>query len=159
EHPLGVGGFELRVQIHLTVDRVDEPVQTLAGVRVPAIGVDDENVVFGQSLQRNASRFVIPWHIDVAPVESGATDRVGGDVDVGVGSGQRVELDCRHRAEGALAWLTIAVGEVERDAITVDGDTGRAFDGLFAGQIGKCHASNLSADAYAVLLTEGVQEV
>ena len=30
EHPLGVGGFELRVQIDLAVDRVDESVQAFA---------------------------------------------------------------------------------------------------------------------------------
>ncbi len=42
EHPLRVGGFELRIQVHLVVDRVDEPVQAFAGVGVAAIGVDDE---------------------------------------------------------------------------------------------------------------------
>ncbi len=68
---------------------------------------------------------------------------VGGDVDVGVGAGQRVELDGGHRAEGAFAGFTAAVGEVEHDAVVVDGDEGGAFDGLVAGQIGKCHASNL----------------
>ena len=32
EHPLGVGGLELRVQVHLVVDGVDEAVQPLTGV-------------------------------------------------------------------------------------------------------------------------------
>ena len=91
-------------------------------------------------------RLVVPGHVDVAAVERGAADRVGGDVDVGVGACQRVELDCRYRAERALAGFTLAVGEVEGDAVAVDGDEGSAFDGLLAGQIGKCHASNLSAD-------------
>ena len=68
---------------------------------------------------------------------------VGGDVDVGVGAGQRVELDGRHRAEGALAGFAVAVGQVEVDAVAVDGDERGAFDGLVAGQIGKCHATNL----------------
>ena len=56
EHPLGVGGFELRVQVDLVVDRVDEPVQALAGVGVAAVGVDDQDVVLGQTGQRDAGR-------------------------------------------------------------------------------------------------------
>ena len=64
---------------------------------------------------------------------------VGGDVDDGVGAGQRVELDGRRGAEGALARFAVTVGQVEVDAVVVDGDERRAFDGLVAGQIGKCH--------------------
>ncbi len=52
EHPFGVGGFELRVQVHLVVDGVDEAVQTLAGVGVQAVGVDDEDVALLQAGQR-----------------------------------------------------------------------------------------------------------
>ena len=44
EHPLGVGGFELRVQVDLAVDGIDEPVQTLPGVGVAAVGIDDQDV-------------------------------------------------------------------------------------------------------------------
>ena len=101
----------------------------------------------GQPRQRNAGGFVVARHVDVAPVECGATDAVGSEVDVGVRAGERVELHCRHRAEGALAGLATAIGEVESDAVGVDGDEGSAFDGLVAGQIGKCHATNLSAGA------------
>ena len=43
-----------------------------------------------------------------------------------------------------FAGSAAAVGEVEDDAVVVDGDEGGAFDGLLAGQIGKCHASNLA---------------
>ena len=82
EHPLGVGGFELRVQVHLAVDRVDEAVQPLAGVGVAAVGVDDHDVAFGQAGQRDAGGFVVAGHVDVATVEGGAADGVGGDVDV-----------------------------------------------------------------------------
>ena len=78
-------------------------------------------------------------------VEGGAADAVGGEVDEGVGAGQRVELDGGHRTEGVLAGLAVAVGEVEVDAVVVDGDEGGALGGLFAGEIGKCHASNLVA--------------
>ena len=76
---------------------------------------------------------------------------VGGDVDVGVGAGERVELDRRHGAERLLAGRACAVGQVEVDAVAVDGDEGGAFDGLVAGQIGKCHTSNL----VAALASEG----
>ena len=42
---LGVGGLELAVQVGLAVDRVDEAVQSLAGVRVEHLGLDDHSVV------------------------------------------------------------------------------------------------------------------
>ena len=145
EHPLRVGGFELRVQIHLAVDGIDEPVQALSGVGVGAVGVDDEDVVLSQSGQRDAGGFVVARHVDVAPVECRAANVVGGEVDVGVRAGQRVELHRRHRTEGALSWLAAAIGEVEVDAVAVDGNEGSAFDGRLTGQIGKCHPSNLSA--------------
>ena len=48
---------------------------------------------------------------------------------------------------GLLPWFSLTVGEVDDDAVAVDGDERGAFDGLLAGQIGKCHATNLSADA------------
>ena len=64
EHPLGVGGLELRVQVHLVVDRVDEAVQALAGVGVAAVGVDDDDVVFGQADQRDAGGLVVAGHVD-----------------------------------------------------------------------------------------------
>ena len=44
EHPFGVGGFELRVEVNLVVDGVDEAVQTFAGVGVQACRIDDERV-------------------------------------------------------------------------------------------------------------------
>ena len=49
EHPLGVGRFELGVQVHLAVHRVDEPVQALAGVGVETVGLDDQGVLRGQT--------------------------------------------------------------------------------------------------------------
>ena len=45
EHALGIGCFELRVQVDLVVNRVDEAVQSLPGVRVAAVGFHDEHVV------------------------------------------------------------------------------------------------------------------
>ena len=48
-HPLGVRGLELRVEVDLAVERVDEPVQALAGVRVEQVGVDDQLVLGGEA--------------------------------------------------------------------------------------------------------------
>ena len=58
-HPLGVGGLELGVEVDLAVDRVDEAVQPLAGVRVAAVGVDDDPVLGGQLGQHDAVRRLV----------------------------------------------------------------------------------------------------
>jgi hypothetical protein len=54
EHATGVGNLELRVEVDLAVDRVDEAVQALAGVGVQAVGVDDQLVLGAQTLQGDA---------------------------------------------------------------------------------------------------------
>ena len=53
-HPLGVGGLELRVQVDLAVDRVDEPVQALAGVRVEQSASTTSDVLGRQVGQHDA---------------------------------------------------------------------------------------------------------
>ena len=53
-HPPRVGHLELRVEVDLVVDGVDEAVQSLAGVGVAARRVDDELVVGLQAGQRDA---------------------------------------------------------------------------------------------------------
>ena len=145
EHPLGVGGFELRVQVHLAVDRVDESVQTLAGVGVAAVGVDHDDVVLGQAGQRDTGRLVVAGHVEFAAVEGRAAHGVGGDVDDGVGAGERVEPHGGDGPEGAFAGPAVAVGEVQVDPVVVDGEQSGAFDGLVTGEVGKCHVSNLKA--------------
>ena len=82
------------------------------------------------------------------PLRVARCTRVGGEVDVGVGAGKRVELDGRHGAERLLAGRACAVGQVEVDAVAVDGDEGGSFNGLVAGQIGKYHTSNLVAPSW-----------
>ena len=140
EHPLCVSGFELRVEVHLVVDRVDEPVQTFAGVRVAAVRVDDQDVVGGQAGQCDAGGFVITRDVDGRAVERRAVDGLGGEVDVGVGAGERLELHSGGRAEGLLARLSGTVGQIQGDAIAVHGDESGALGCLVAGQIGKGHA-------------------
>ncbi len=49
-----VGHLELRVEVDLAVDRVDEAVQALARVGVHAVGVDDELVLGGEIVERDA---------------------------------------------------------------------------------------------------------
>ena len=149
EHPLRVSGFELRVEVDLVVDRVDEAVQTFAGVGVEADGLDDEGVALLQAGQRDADGLVVAGDVEVDPVEGGALNAFGGDVDVGVGSGQRLEFDGCEGPERLFAGRAGAVGEVEVDEVAVDGDERGSFDGLVAGQIGEYHTSNLVAPPVA----------
>jgi hypothetical protein len=51
EDATGVGDLELRVEVHLAVDRVDEAVQALAGVHVEAVSDDAQLVVRREVLQ------------------------------------------------------------------------------------------------------------
>src|SRR5690606_2104679 len=74
EHPLGVGGCELGVEVDLVVDGVDEAVQALTGVGGAAVGVDDADVAPGQPGQRDAAGLVVAGHVDVASVERGAVN-------------------------------------------------------------------------------------
>jgi hypothetical protein len=140
EHPLGVGGFELRVQVHLVVDRIDEPVQALSGVRETAVGVDHHNVVLVKTGQRDAGGFVIAGYVDFETVEGRAPYIVRRDVDDGVGAGERIERHGGHGPEGAFAGRAVAVGEIQLDLVVVDGHQRSALDGLVAGQVRKCHA-------------------
>ena len=50
-------------------------------------------------------------------------------------SNSTVVSDRKVRSPG----VPLAVGEVEFDAVAVDGDEGGALGGLVAGEIGKCH--------------------
>ena len=65
-------------------------------------------------------------------VEHRPVHPVGGDVDIAVGAGQRLELDGGRRTE-----LPVAGGEIQFDPVAVGGDQRSALDGLGAGQIGK----------------------
>ncbi len=135
EHPFGVGGFELRIQIHLAVDRVDESVQALAGVGVAAVRVDHHDVSLGQTGQRNTDRLVVAGHVELPAVEGGAVNLVGRDVDDGVGARERSELHGGDRPEGPVARSAVAVGEIQLDPVAVDGDQHGAFGGLVTGEV------------------------
>src|SRR6516164_688095 len=109
--------------------------QALARVGIAAVGVDHDDVVFGQTGQLDTDRLVVTGHIQLATVEGGAVNLVGGDVDDGVGAGERSELHGGDRPEDPFARPTVAVGEVEVDPIAVDGDQRGAFGGLVTGEI------------------------
>ena len=101
--------------------------------------VDDEGVALLKTGQCDAGGLVVPGDVEIDPVQGGALHAVGGDVDVGVGAGQRAELDGGDGPEGLLAGGAGAVGQVEVDAVAVDGDERGSFDGLVTSQIGKYH--------------------
>lgn len=133
EHALGIGGLELRVQVGLAVNRVDETMQAFAGVGVPAVGIDDDDIAMRQPAQGDSGGFVVTRDIQLLAVEAGAADALGGDVDHRIGAGQRVEHHGGGRAERALA------GHIEVDLVTVDRDQGGAFDSLIPGEVWKSH--------------------
>ena len=54
EDAAGVGHLELRVEVDLAVDRVDEAVQALAGVGVEAVRLDDQLVLALQAGEGDA---------------------------------------------------------------------------------------------------------
>ena len=146
EHPLGVGGLELRVEVDRVVDRVDEAVQALAGVHVPAVGVDDELVALGEAGQRDAGGLVVAGDVELDAVERGAAARVSAAMSMKVSapasaSNSTVVTDRNVLSPGAPA-PSVRSRSI---AVAVDGDERGAFDGLVAGQVRKCHASNLVA--------------
>ena len=91
EHAAGVRHLELRVEVDPVVDRVDEAVQALAGVRVGAVGADDELVVGLQAGQRDPAVGVRRGGVERLAVER---DLVDDRVDQ-VGEGLRAGLGAR----------------------------------------------------------------
>jgi hypothetical protein len=76
----GVGNLELRVEVDLAVDRVDEAVQALAGVGVQAVGVDDQLVLGAQTLQGDAG-VGEGGHLHGVTVQGDLADVAGDQVD------------------------------------------------------------------------------
>jgi hypothetical protein len=141
EDPPGVGDLELGVQVSLLVDRVDEAVQPLAGVRVRAVGDDVQLVValddggerqarVGEDLRRIERLAVEPHlaHLGGDQVGEGRAGRAGGEAHGGLG------------AEGAPG---LRSGEVQRDLVAVDREQPRPLLGLFPGQIRARHRGGL----------------
>src|SRR5690606_470369 len=111
---------------------VGEAVEALAGDAVPAVGLDPQLVLVGQSrkLQPGA---VVARDVDLGAVEPGRRDAVGDDVDprpVGRGG----EAHRAHRLEGA-ATLVGSTRQVEFDTLLVQGDRAGPFGALGMGQV------------------------
>ena len=68
----------------MPVHWIDEAVQALAGVGVPAVGLHDQNIVVGQADQRDAGGLVVPGDVDGMAVEHRAVHAVRRQVDVAV---------------------------------------------------------------------------
>ena len=85
-----------------------------------------------EPLQPDPGRLVVAGDVDGVPVENRAVHSVGGQIDVGVGTGKRLELHGGGGAEGFLAG-----NEVQLDQVALHGHQCRALDGFIAGQIWK----------------------
>ena len=83
--------------------------------------------------QPDPGRLVVAGDVDGVPVENRAVYPVGGQIDVGVGARQCLELHGGGGAEGFLARSAVAISQFEFDQVALDGDQCRAFDGLIAG--------------------------
>ena len=84
-HTSGISGLEVGVEVHLAVGRVDEAVQTLAGVLIGQLGGDDDEIlaVGAQSVQLNTGAVV--FRIDLLVIDDHRLDLGVEQVQEGVG--------------------------------------------------------------------------
>jgi len=68
-HATGIGGLELRIQIHLIIDGVDEEMQALTGAHIGASGSHDEHVGRLQPRQLDAGTIEHLGGVEVTAVE------------------------------------------------------------------------------------------
>ncbi|CAB4710077.1 unannotated protein [freshwater metagenome] len=137
-HPSGVGHLELRVEVDAVVDGVHEAVQTLARMRVGAVGAHDEHVVARQAGQGDPAVGVRRRGVERAAVEGdlvhGGADEVGEGLAAGLGAG---ELDGGRGGEGRVARREIQVDGVRRDV-----QESGAGGGFVPGEVGSRHAAD-----------------
>ncbi|MNI58748.1 hypothetical protein D3C73_1138740 [compost metagenome] len=81
EHAPGVRNFELRVEVNLTVNRVNEAVEALAGVHVGSICHHHEFVVRGQVRELDSDAVRDFGGVQVGAVQRNAVDRCRDGVD------------------------------------------------------------------------------
>jgi hypothetical protein len=118
-------------------------VQPLAGVHVPAGGLDPQLVLGGEVRQRDAVLLAVPADVERLAVERCGRDGGTDEVDPAVGAGLRApETDGRGGGEGLLAGLATAVGQVELDRVLDDVQQRGAPLGVGAGQVGRGHAGS-----------------
>ena len=135
EHPAGVGGLEVGVEVGGAVGGIDESVQPLAGAAVAALGLDDQLVraVGGGYRQPGA---VVPGDVELAAVDPRGAHPVGDQVDpggsTGEGAGEGDSAARRERGGGRVR----GPAQVELDAVARDGQRRRAGAALGVGQVG-----------------------
>src|SRR5690606_19434540 len=128
-HAPGVGRLELAVEVDVAVDRVDEPVQPLAGAGVGALRDDAQLVVGGEGGQ-----------VDAHAVETADVGRL--TVQRRLAAGRGGEVDERGRAGLPAAEPDLgggeerlpARGQVEVDPVGLDVEQARALAGVVTGQ-------------------------
>jgi hypothetical protein len=129
-----VGHLELRVEVHLAVDRVDEAVQALAGVGVLAVRVDDELVLRGQSLERDARVGEDLGGVEDPAVEGHRVHGARDEVDEGRRALGRGEPDGGHRAKHL-----VAAQQIEAHVVSVRVDDRAALLRFDAGEVLSWH--------------------
>ena len=130
EDAAAVGHLELRVEVDLVVDGVDEAVQALAGVRVLGVGDDLEHVLGGQVVELDAHAVVHGGGVERGAVQR---DRVHGardGVDERRGARRRGEAHGRRAAEDLGA-----AGQVELDVVRLHVDDALALLRLESGEV------------------------
>ena len=141
-HPAGVGGLELGVQVDPAVHWVDEAVQPLAGVAVPA---DRHRLEFVLAGGGGEVQLVIGegGGVQRLAVQGGAEQPVGDQVEVGVGRVLAAEGDFRARDEGLLGAGVLGIGdppgEVDEHLVALHGEPAGALLGLGAGDVCGIH--------------------
>lgn len=126
----GVGDLELRVEVDLAVDGVDEAVQALTRVRVRGVGDHAQRVLRGEPVELDPGVGEDGRGVEALPVEGDLVDRRGDQVDEGGRAGLRGEPDLGGRPEG------LGTGrEVQVDHVRVDRDDAGAGGRFDAGQV------------------------
>ncbi|MBG9885459.1 hypothetical protein ABE10_02425, partial [Bacillus toyonensis] len=110
--PAGVCRLILGVQVGRAVDRVEEPVQALAGAAVLSHRLDEDDVPVGEPVEKDPS--AVPPHLLLNTVHDHAPHALAQEVQPGVVRGRR-ELQ-RGRGGEATAPLIRCSAQVELDA-------------------------------------------
>ena len=128
EHAAGIRHLKLRVQVHFTVGGVHETVQTLTGVGVEHLCVNDQGVLSRQVRQLDALA-VSQVGAQLFAVEVNGLDRGGNRVNEGGGTFLSVEADFNLRGEDVFVLRKVKLNTVRVHAL----NDGCAFDCLIAG--------------------------
>ena len=139
EHASAVSDLELRVQVDLVIDRVDEAVQSLAGVHVDAGRIDRQLVgARPQHRELDANPVEVPCRIQRLPVEGDLLNGLCDQVDEGARAVfGRGELDGGSGPEAGGPGR-----QVQRDVVRSHRQQGSALPGFVAGQVLAGHGVN-----------------